>query len=345
MKHATPHHPKTRRLKKLIGEAPLYQVVGLLETLWQFAAEYADDGDLGRYSPEEIADWLEWKGDPAELLEHLVAARWLDRSDGRLVIHDWQDHCPEFVKKRHSRKKTSAVGGQRPPPADNGGQRQPAAANGAQTQPNPTKPNPTKPNHTNTKAAAGGGRRDDDDDGDGDWDEDRDGGPLWRIVDALRGHGVARAQLLIEQLLARGGAVSQAWAALEHYLAEPGAWQVGALVYRLQHLEAGEDPTKGWPKPTPAGERPEATAAAMAQKAQMRRQATADRRRAERRRKHLAALEAKHGARLDEDEGAVRDLIRAAGLDPPAPQPGVRGLLLELLDEAEQKGDDDASTS
>ena len=103
MKRGTPDHPKVSTLMRLLG-LERWAVVGILESPWHFTARYASRGDIGRWSDEEIEQGIGWtngQGDrPGRLIEALVAARWLDRSEEyRLVVHDWPDHCDESCKK------------------------------------------------------------------------------------------------------------------------------------------------------------------------------------------------------------------------------------------------------
>lgn len=84
-----------RRLK-----APKYAAVGILESLWHFTGTQSPRGDIGRWSDEDIADAIGWDGDPAALVDALVRARWVDRCAAhRLVVHDWEDHCGQTVKR------------------------------------------------------------------------------------------------------------------------------------------------------------------------------------------------------------------------------------------------------
>lgn len=100
MKHGTPGHIKMRRLARLLG-IPRTHAVGLMACLWDAAPRCALSGDIGRLSDEEIADVLDWPGDPTALVDALVAAGWLDRdSKHRLVIHDWDEHSEMWIKKR-----------------------------------------------------------------------------------------------------------------------------------------------------------------------------------------------------------------------------------------------------
>jgi hypothetical protein len=108
MIHTALSHPKTKLLQKSLG-IPLYQVVGILETLWLMTAQYADDGDLSRLNTSQIAAYLEWEKEALALIDSLVECGWLDREGDRLRIHDWEDHCPKYIherrKKRRQRKR------------------------------------------------------------------------------------------------------------------------------------------------------------------------------------------------------------------------------------------------
>jgi hypothetical protein len=106
MKRGTPEHPKVLDLcDRLKCDRPT--AVGYLEMLWHFAAKYAPQGDIGRYSDRRIEGAMDWSGrgkQPGKLIEALVAARWIDRdAHHRLVIHDWSDHADDSVRKRLAR--------------------------------------------------------------------------------------------------------------------------------------------------------------------------------------------------------------------------------------------------
>jgi hypothetical protein len=102
-KSGTLRHPKTYQLADLLGVS-LHAALGVLEALWETTGDYAPQGDIGRHSDAWIADSMLWKGEPAELINCLVGAGWLDRcDDNRLVIHDWAEHCPSYIRKRVER--------------------------------------------------------------------------------------------------------------------------------------------------------------------------------------------------------------------------------------------------
>ncbi|MBM3944171.1 MAG: hypothetical protein FJ317_01600 [SAR202 cluster bacterium] len=106
-------HPKLRKLARDL-DVPQPQAVGHLFYLWAFAARYAPDGDLGRYTPEELADPAHWDGDPPAFTGALRSAGFLDE-DGRL--HDWMDHSgksiaqyeKEVERSRSNREKARAT--------------------------------------------------------------------------------------------------------------------------------------------------------------------------------------------------------------------------------------------
>lgn len=105
MKTGTLGHIKLRRLKRLLNKA-LYQTAGILTCIWHLAAECADEGDIGRFTDDEISDYLEWDGDPKTLTDALVNAGWLDRdNERRLVVHDWLDHCPGYISERLKKRR------------------------------------------------------------------------------------------------------------------------------------------------------------------------------------------------------------------------------------------------
>lgn len=103
MKRGTDGLLKFKQLQRDLG-LTRYECKGLLQDLWDFTAANATAGDIGKFSDDEIAHELEWRGEPRELLEALVARRWLDvHSEHRLVVHDWPDHCEDWVHMRLAR--------------------------------------------------------------------------------------------------------------------------------------------------------------------------------------------------------------------------------------------------
>lgn len=104
MKSGTESKLKFKQLQRRL-DLPLWQARGLLDTLWKFVAENCPTGDLGRYTVEEIAIGIDWRGEPSTLIEALLEFRWLDRTaEQTLVVHDWAEHCEDGVHKSLARK-------------------------------------------------------------------------------------------------------------------------------------------------------------------------------------------------------------------------------------------------
>jgi hypothetical protein len=99
MKRGTPDHPKTKALAARL-DLRRWQVVGLLEALWHFTAQYAKRGNIGKWTNKEIACALEWEGDADGLISALLETGWLEVCTvNRLLVHDWQDHADQTVKR------------------------------------------------------------------------------------------------------------------------------------------------------------------------------------------------------------------------------------------------------
>jgi hypothetical protein len=126
MKRGVPRHPKVGHLCELL-RVRVPMAVGYLELLWHFTAEFAPQGDIGRFEDQRIEAALHWSGAKGKLISAMVGAGWIDRHlESRLVVHDWCDHADDAVRKRLSRSGLSFVAidgkvtGQRRTTADNG---------------------------------------------------------------------------------------------------------------------------------------------------------------------------------------------------------------------------------
>lgn len=99
MKRGTIEHPKTLDLARLLG-IPLWQAVGLLESIWHWTAKYAPDGCLGK-DPDPVARGIYYEGDSKALFRALIMAKgkskfgFLRQNRKKFVVHGWQDHCDD----------------------------------------------------------------------------------------------------------------------------------------------------------------------------------------------------------------------------------------------------------
>ena len=90
-------HPKLKRLSRMLG-VDRRAATGLLHWLWWWAMDYAPDGDLSRYEDADIADGLDWDGDPTELMAALRDAGFLDGAK----LHDWEEYGEKLYRKRQA---------------------------------------------------------------------------------------------------------------------------------------------------------------------------------------------------------------------------------------------------
>ena len=104
MKREALQHTKIKRLCRRMN-IPLWQAVGLLETLWHVTARETPCGDIGKLTDEHIALALDFRGNETEMIENLIACGWLDRDEAhRLVIHDWFDHAEDSIHMKLARR-------------------------------------------------------------------------------------------------------------------------------------------------------------------------------------------------------------------------------------------------
>jgi hypothetical protein len=85
-------------------EIPLHAAVGIMEMLWHYSGEYTPKGDIGRLADGVIAKAVDWRGDTSKLISVLIQTGWLDvNEEHRLVIHDWPQHCEQYVERKLER--------------------------------------------------------------------------------------------------------------------------------------------------------------------------------------------------------------------------------------------------
>ena len=148
---------KFRKLQRKLSCSRIV-AVGTLELLWIAVQKNAPQGDIGRFTDEEIAIECDWEGDPELLVDSLVECNWLDRCDThRLIVHDWKDHAPGWVKRQLARHKKSLIEGasqsigETPSSPVTVSSVQTVTDDHLDTTPNQRKPNPTQPKETEGK--------------------------------------------------------------------------------------------------------------------------------------------------------------------------------------------------
>lgn len=96
-------HPKTKELAYMLN-VPLPHAIGLLELLWAFVAQQTPQGNVGKWSNSVIADESGWQDDADTFVDALIKCRFVDKDQThRLIIHDWEDHVPNWVRAKLKR--------------------------------------------------------------------------------------------------------------------------------------------------------------------------------------------------------------------------------------------------
>lgn len=105
MKREAVHHSKMKRLCRKL-DIPLWQAVGLLESIWHITARQTPCGNIGKISDEDIAIAIDYHQDERRMITALVETGWLDRNNQhRLVVHDWPDHADDGIHMKLARAK------------------------------------------------------------------------------------------------------------------------------------------------------------------------------------------------------------------------------------------------
>ncbi len=101
-------HPKAKRAARLLGIS-MPAMVGHLHYLWWWCLKYAQEGDLARFTEEDIADAAQWPHSAGVFVTALLdcgpgdSVGFLEKMPGgRLLVHDWQEYAGKLIEKRRN---------------------------------------------------------------------------------------------------------------------------------------------------------------------------------------------------------------------------------------------------
>ncbi len=301
MKHQAIHTLKFKLLARRL-RLPLWQAVGLLESIWLLAQHEAKDGDLTHYGAAGIAAWVEYDGDPDELVDALVGDKpghgWLDRDGDKLMVHDWEDHRPNWLKgslaspRTKTRKHSSPSESLSESPSDTLSESPKCVTT---LDPRPQTPDLLPP--APPPAAKGGDSR---------------RSQAWKGVEEdLLKCGVVAAGKAVDAASTNGCRPDDVIAVIGYWRCSRGRWGAGALYQRILILRPEQDHTELWAEPSEefiAAENRERSVKSQVDIA-AKRESAAKEKAAEKAK--LAALEAKFGQKIDAMSAEeVRDLVR-----------------------------------
>tara|TARA_R110002020_G_scaffold262335_2_gene476785 strand:+ start:1053 stop:1961 length:909 start_codon:yes stop_codon:yes gene_type:complete len=102
---ALTRHPKVIKFASAIN-ASRHEAIGLLVDLWTWSIDYAEDGDLTKYTSAELLTALGAFQTSAlieiDLLEALETAGFVDRDGDRVYLHDWDAHQGQLIAQREA---------------------------------------------------------------------------------------------------------------------------------------------------------------------------------------------------------------------------------------------------
>lgn len=227
------------KFKKLCMRLNLrqWEAVGILESLWMITAKNAPQGDIGKFSNDDIAIALDWSGDAEQLVSALVDCGWIDRDDDfRLLIHGWSEHCPTYIKgnnAKHGKMFADKVAKQAAKQLAKEPPKQPpkesANSNVLPSQVNPSQTNPPPP----TPSGQDVGNKTDEE----------------AAVELLISAGVQFAVQAIRPAFANGATLQDIEQIVEFYNSRPGAYDPNALQRKVTNFCRTEPIDKGWPTP------------------------------------------------------------------------------------------------
>ena len=92
-----PEHPKIYQLADTL-ETGNCEAVGVVVSLWLWAAKNAPDGDLSRFPVRALGDAVGWRGDTKRLYQSLVACGFLDEDGENTRLHDWEEYAVRLME-------------------------------------------------------------------------------------------------------------------------------------------------------------------------------------------------------------------------------------------------------
>ena len=104
-------HPKKDRLAELLFNGMVTNdiadlaAIGILHCLWWWALDYAQDGDLTKFSDRQIAKGCGWNDDARLLVAALIDAGFVDKKPRR--IHDWDAYAGRLLERREEARERS----------------------------------------------------------------------------------------------------------------------------------------------------------------------------------------------------------------------------------------------
>ena len=103
-------HPKTLRLAELLDvEVP--SAIGYLHCFWWWCLDYAETGDLSKFTARTIARGSLWTGEGELFLTALIKAGFVDQEGETRLLHDWGAYTGKLISSRQEQRHNKRLGG------------------------------------------------------------------------------------------------------------------------------------------------------------------------------------------------------------------------------------------
>ena len=95
------------KIKRIARDLQLSRpaVIGHMGMLWAWCMHNAGDGDVSKFNNDEIAEAAMYDDDPDQFVAVLLKHAALDKEDGRIVIHGWDEHGGKLIEKQRASAK------------------------------------------------------------------------------------------------------------------------------------------------------------------------------------------------------------------------------------------------
>lgn len=220
---------------------------GLLDAMWDLTAREAPRGNLGeKCCDDEIAEEVGWRFDPEHLIDILVELHWLDRDDRyRLIVHDWNEHAPTYVKGNVTRMVPPGFVQDEPKRSPENVPKEGTKLN-ASDRPKAVRKTPPR-DDPKTNANDGPSLSS------VSLSLDTTPSVDWQAVeDFLLQIGMVIASETCKAARDKGCSPAQVQELVFYWESQRPAWDIGALALRIQNLRPGQDITAVWPPPSTA---------------------------------------------------------------------------------------------
>lgn len=92
--------PKFKSFRRALQWSP-NEALGFLGSFWSEVIELREDGDISKWSHEDIAEAGNTALDPERVWDALVFNEWIDARGGKVLVHDWLDTAGSFLRSKY----------------------------------------------------------------------------------------------------------------------------------------------------------------------------------------------------------------------------------------------------